>query len=212
MNTIKSLQWRYATKKFDDSKIVSKEKIEVLKQSFNLTPTSYGLQPLKLVIVQNQELQEQLLEHSFQQKQVVTASHLLVICIETKVNAGFINRNFDLVKQVRNTPDEILNPFKNFLLKDFENKSSSEIEQWAIKQAYLALGNLLTVCANEEIDACPMEGFNPKKYDEILQLKEKNLKSVLLLPIGYRAKDDFFADLKKVRRPLEETIIEITEL
>ncbi|SHI79486.1 hypothetical protein SAMN04488096_104309 [Mesonia phycicola] len=212
MSAIKSLQWRYATKKFDNSKIVSKEKIDILKQSFNLTPTSYGLQPLKLVVVQNQELQDKLLEHSFQQKQVVTASHLLVICIETEIDSDFINHHFNLVKQIRNTPDEILNPFKNFLLKDFENKSSLEIEQWATKQAYLALGNLLTICANEEIDACPMEGFNPEKYDEILELKEKKLKSVLLLPIGYRAKDDFFADLEKVRRPLKETIIDITNL
>jgi len=211
MNTTASLKWRYATKKFDDSKYLSAEKINILKKSFNLTPTSYGLQPLKLVVIQHKELQEKLLPFSAQQRQVITASHLLVICIEKKINAEFIKDNFNLVKEIRNTPDEILNPFKEFLLKDFESKSDNEIESWAINQAYLALGNLLTVCAAEEIDACPMEGFEPEKYDEILGLAEKNLKSVLVLPVGYRAKDDIFADFKKVRRPLEETIIEITK-
>lgn len=211
MSNIQSLQWRYATKKFDSSKSLSSEQINILKQSFNLTPTSYGLQPLKLVIIQNKELQEQLLEHSAQQQQIVTASHLLVICIEKNINSEFIIQNFELVKDIRNTPEKILKPFREFLLKDFGNKTQEETEHWAVNQAYLALGNLLTVCAHEGIDACPMEGFNAEKYDEVLKLDEKNLKSVLILPVGYRAQDDIFADFKKVRRPIEETIIEITK-
>ncbi len=211
MGNIKSLQWRYATKKFDDSKLLSPEKIDILKKSFNLTPTSYGLQPLKLVVIQHKELQEQLLEHSAHQQQIVTASHLLVICIEKNVNSEFIKQNFELVKDIRETPEKILKPFREFLLKDFENKTEEEIKIWAVNQAYLALGNLLTVCAHEGIDACPMEGFNAEKYDEVLKLDKKNLQSVLILPVGYRAEDDIFADLKKVRRPMEETIIEITK-
>ncbi|MAN29187.1 MULTISPECIES: NAD(P)H-dependent oxidoreductase [Mesonia] len=211
MGNIKSLQWRYATKKFDDSKQLSSEQIAILKESFNLTPTSYGLQPLKLVVIQHKELQEQLLEHSAHQQQVVTASHLLVICIEKNVNSEFIKQNFELVKDIRETPEKILKPFREFLLKDFKNKTDEEIKIWAVNQAYLALGNLLTVCAHEGIDACPMEGFNAEKYDEVLNLDEKNLQSVLILPVGYRAEDDIFADLKKVRRPMEETIIEIKE-
>lgn len=211
MGNIKSLQWRYATKKFDNSKQLSSEQIAILKESFNLTPTSYGLQPLKLVVIQHKELQEQLLEHSSHQQQVVTASHLLVICIEKNVNSEFIKQNFELVKDIRETPEKILKPFREFLLKDFKNKTEEEIKIWAVNQAYLALGNLLTVCAHEGIDACPMEGFNAEKYDEVLNLDEKNLQSVLILPVGYRAEDDIFADLKKVRRPMEETIIEIKE-
>lgn len=211
MGNIKSLQWRYATKKFDNSKQLSSEQIAILKESFNLTPTSYGLQPLKLVVIQHKELQEQLLEHSAHQQQVVTASHLLVICIEKNVNSEFIKQNFELVKDIRETPEKILKPFREFLLKDFKNKTEEEIKIWAVNQAYLALGNLLTVCAHEGIDACPMEGFNAEKYDEVLNLDEKNLQSVLILPVGYRAEDDIFADLKKVRRPMEETIIEIKE-
>ena len=211
MSSLTSLQWRYATKKFDASKQLSPEQIDVLKQCFNLTATSYGLQPLQLVVIKHKELQEQLLPHSFQQQQIVTASHLLVICIEKNIDAEFINRYFKLTKNIRNTPEEILKPFREFLLKDFGAKPQQELEQWAINQAYLALGNLLTVCAEEKIDACPMEGFDAEKYDEILKLKEKNLKSVLILPVGYRAEDDIFADFEKVRRPLKETVIEIKE-
>lgn len=211
MSSLTSLQWRYATKKFDASKQLSPKQIDVLKQCFNLTATSYGLQPLQLVVIKHKELQEQLLPHSFQQQQIVTASHLLVICIEKNIDAEFINRYFELTKNIRNTPEEILQPFREFLLKDFGAKPQQELEQWAINQAYLALGNLLTVCAEEKIDACPMEGFDAEKYDEILKLKEKNLKSVLILPVGYRAEDDIFADFEKVRRPLKETVIEIKE-
>ena len=211
MSSLTSLQWRYATKKFDASKQLSPEQIDILKQCFNLTATSYGLQPLQLIVIKHKELQEQLLPHSFQQQQIVTASHLLVICIEKNIDAEFINRYFELTKNIRNTPEEILKPFREFLLKDFGAKPQQELEQWAINQAYLALGNLLTVCAEEKIDACPMEGFDAEKYDEILKLKEKNLKSVLILPVGYRAEDDIFADFEKVRRPLKETVIEIKE-
>ena len=209
MSNIKALNWRYATKKFDASRILSDEKIKVLKQAFNLTATSYGLQPLKMIIISNKELQTKLRKYSWDQKQVNTASHLLIICIEDEVDEKFIVDYFKRVKHVRETPEEILRPFQDFLVKDFKAKAEEEIEAWAINQAYLALGTLLTVCAAEEIDACPMEGFQPEKYNELLNLQEKNLKSVLVLPVGYRAEDDMHSKFKKVRRPLEEVIIEI---
>lgn len=205
---IDALEWRYATKKFDDSKTIDSEKIELLKKAFNLTPTSYGLQPLRLVIIKDQELKNKLFEHSYNQIQVKTASHVLVICIENIVDEKFINHNFELQKEIRNAKDEIINPFREFLIKDFDKRSNQDIKEWGINQAYLALGNLLTVCAAEKIDACPMEGFENKAYDDILNLNEKGVSSALVLPIGYRAKDDKFADFKKVRRPQEETIIE----
>jgi len=100
-------------------------------------------------------------------------------------------------------------PFEDFLIDSFSKKTEEEITNWMTKQAYLALGNLLTVCAFEEIDACPMEGFEPPKYDSLLGLDKMNLESVLVLPVGYRAEDDFFADLKKVRKGVEEVIIEL---
>ncbi|MFD0931013.1 NAD(P)H-dependent oxidoreductase [Psychroflexus salinarum] len=205
---IDALEWRYATKKFDDSKSIDSNKIELLKKGFNLTPTSYGLQPLRLVIVKNQDLKNKLFEHSYNQIQVKTASHVLVICIENTVDEEFINHNFELQKEIREAEDEIVKPFRDFLIKDFTNRNDQQIKAWGINQAYLAMGNLLTICAAEKIDACPMEGFESHAYDDILNLKEKGISSALVLPVGYRAKDDKFADFKKVRRPQEETIIE----
>ncbi|MCL6217840.1 NAD(P)H-dependent oxidoreductase [Zunongwangia pacifica] len=209
MSNIKALQWRYAVKKFDAEKILPETKIDVLKQAFNLTATSYGLQPIRLVVVKNKQLQESLKEKAMNQAQLSTASHVLVICIEDHVDKEFILNYFERVKEIRETPDEILDPFKNFLVEDFGKKTNEELAIWAKNQAYLVLGTLLTVCATEEIDACPMEGFLPEAYDELLNLKEKNLKSVLVLPVGYRAKDDIFSSFKKVRRSEEDTIINI---
>ena len=207
MNVIEALKWRYATKSFNNEKMVSKEKLDILLNAFNLTATSYGLQPLKLIVIENKKLQQDLVAYSMNQAQIAQASHVFVICIEKNIDKAFIENYFSLIKSIRITPDDILNPFKNFLIDDFESKTDDEIKQWAIKQAYLALGNLLTVCAIEEIDACPMEGFIPKEYDRILNLKSKGLKSVLIMPIGYRSSDDFMAEEKKVRKNLNDSII-----
>lgn len=211
MKSIDVLNWRYATKKFDSSEYLSEEKINILKEAFNLTPTSYGLQPLRLLVVKDKNLQEKLKAASYNQQQVHSASHVLVICIETNLNEQFIKNNFDLVKKIRNTPDEVLTPYQNFLIDDFSKRTTEQVEQWATNQAYLVLGNLLTICAYEEIDACPMEGFVADKYAEILNLNEKNLKPVLVLPVGKRANDDMFAEFKKVRRPLEEMVIDVID-
>ncbi len=207
MDIIEQLNWRYATKSFDAEKQVPKEDIKTITEAFNLTATSYGLQPLKLIVIEDKALQEQLIPFSFNQKQVGEASHLLVFCIETKIDTEFISSYFDRIKAIRNTDDEILNPFKTFVIEDFKNKTQEKKESWAIKQAYLTMGNLLTVCALKNIDACPMEGFLPEKYDALLNLKSLNLKSVLVMPIGYRAEEDFMSKLKKVRKPTKESVI-----
>jgi nitroreductase len=209
MNIISKLKWRYAAKKFDETANVSPEKLMVLKEAFNLTATSYGLQPVKLLILKNKNLQANLVEHSMNQAQVAQASHVLVFGVETKIDSKYIESYFHRVKKARNTPDEILNPFKEFLIKDFKDKSKVSIKDWAVKQAYLAMGNLLTVCAVEDIDACPMEGFSPEAYDKLLGLDKKGLESVLVMPIGYRANDDILADLKKVRKEIHESIFEL---
>jgi nitroreductase len=205
---IDALEWRYATKKFDDQKKIDSAKIELIKKAFNLTATSYGLQPLKLVIVKDEKLKQQLFEKSYNQMQLKTASHVLVICIENTIDANFIEENFELQKQIRQAKDEVVKPFRDFLIKDFTNRNEQQIKAWGINQAYLAMGNLLTTCAAEKIDSCPMEGFKAEAYDDILNLHDKGISSALVLPIGYRAEDDKFAGFKKVRRPLEETIIE----
>jgi len=209
MDIIKQLQWRYATKKFDAEKQVSEDKLHIIKTAFNLTATSYGLQPIKLVILKDKKLQSELVDCSMNQEQVRQASHVLVFCIETNIDKDYIETYFNRVKTIRNTPDKILNSFKEFLIEDFTNKHQDEIYDWATKQAYLAMGNLLTVCALEGIDACPMEGFSPEKYDALLNLKDKGLSSVLVMPIGYRSEDDFFANLKKVRKTIAESTLEL---
>lgn len=210
MELIEALKWRYATKRFNSDRIISQEKIEKLERTFNLTATSYGLQPLRLVVVQNKDIQEELKLAAFNQQQLSTASHVLVIAIEKEVGKEFIEDYFNNVMHTRETPQEILNPYTESLIKRFENAAPTEIHAWAVNQAYLVLGALLTACAVEEIDSCPMEGFLPQKYDEILGLDKQNLKSILVLPVGYRAEDDKFAGFKKVRRPLEQMVVKIS--
>ncbi len=143
------------------------------------------------------------------QKQVEDASHVLIFCIEETISSEFVTTYFNLVSTVRNTSEEILEPFKNFLIEDFKQRPINEIQNWATNQAYLAMGNLLTVCALEQIDSCPIEGFSPSEYDAFFNLKEKGLHSVLVLAIGYRAENDFFAAFKKVRKAMDQSVIEI---
>lgn len=209
MDIIQSLEWRYACKKFDSTKTLSTKEIDTLTQAFNLTATSFGLQPIKMLVIHNKELQNSLVEHSFGQEQIANASHLLVICIQDYFTLEDIDTYFDLEKEIRGTPEKILKPYRDQLKGIFENKSTIEKQKSAINQAYIALGNLMTVCALEKIDTCPMEGFNAQKYDEILDLRKQNLKAVLLLPVGYRAEDDFMSTLKKVRKPITETVISL---
>jgi nitroreductase len=202
-----SLYWRYAVKKFDPEKTLSEDKVGMLTQAFNLTATSYGLQPIRLVLVRDRELQEQLVAHSYGQRQVADASHVLVICIETALDRDYIEGYFEKVRKVRGTSEEILEPYRKALLSDFSKRTPEEIRTWAAHQAYLALGNLLTVCAVERIDSCPMEGFVPSGYDQVLGLSGRRLEAVLVLPVGYRSGADEFAGFKKVRRDLENTVI-----
>jgi|TARA_B110000908_G_scaffold98613_1_gene116420 nitroreductase len=209
MNSIENLEWRYAVKKFDDQKFLEETQISTLKKAFNLTATSYGLQPIKLVIIKNKDIQQQLVKHSWNQQQIVQASHLLVICVDIKLDESDVERYFERVKEIRNTPDKIINSFKDYLKNAIASKTIEDLLSWGKNQAYLALGNLLTVCANEKIDSCPMEGFISEKYDEILKLKEKNITSVLVLPVGFRAKDDVMIHQKKVRKDISEIVFEM---
>ena len=209
MNILNSLEWRYATKKFDLSKKLSNHQIDILKNAFNLTATSFGLQPIKLLVINNKELQEKFIELSYYQRQVADASHLLVICIETDISKESIINYFDLEMQLRGTSEKIIEKFRAQLIEMYQDKTIEQKQQDAKLQAYIALGNLLTVCALEKIDSCPMEGFISENVDNLLNLKTQNLKSVLLLPVGYRAEDDFMSKLKKVRKPLAQIVLDI---
>ena len=209
MSIIKKLQWRYATKKFDTTKLLSEADLSTLKEAFNLTALSYGLQTLKLVIIEDKTLRERLVPMSYGQRQVADASHLFVICIQNEIDEVDVHKHFNTIKAVRNTPDSVLEPFKNQLKSTIEGMPTEKRMIWATNQAYIALGNLMTVCAIEGIDSCPMEGFMPTEIDKALGLESHGLRSVLMLPVGYRASDDMFAEFKKVRKQLSETIIEL---
>ena len=209
MNIIDSLNWRYATKKFDSTRKLSKSQINLLKKAFNLTASSYGLQPVKLIVISNQKIKNSLLESSMNQQQVIQCSHLLIICIESNINKSYIESYFKRVIDIRKTDPIVLESFKESIINEFNDMSNTSIINWSINQAYLALGNLMTVCSVEGIDSCPMEGFLPEKYDEILDLKSKNLKSVLAMPVGYRSVNDQFSSFKKVRKDINDNTIEI---
>ncbi len=206
--SIEDLKWRYATKNFNPNKKLTAQQLEVLTQAFNLTATSYGLQPCRLLLIENKELQEKMLPLSYGQRQVLDASAVLVICT-TRVDSAYVKDYFDLVKKVRNTPDEVLSPFRKQLMERFDAMTLDDVDAWARNQAYISLGTLMSACAQERIDSCPMEGFMPGKMDDLLGLKELGLQSVLLLPVGYRADDDMFAALEKVRLPLSQSVIKL---
>ena len=206
---IDQLKWRYACKSFDDQTKLSSAQIDLLKEAFNLTASSYGLQPLKLLVISNQELKKILVGASMNQKQIKQCSHLLVICTKTAVSPDFVRSYFDLVMEQRGTQEQVLAPFRDFLLKEMSEMTPQNQEIWMAKQAYIALGNLLTVCATQGIDSCPMEGFDPQQYDEILGLSARGLRAVLLLPVGRRSKEDQFASFAKVRRGTDQVVIDL---
>ena len=209
MKIIDSLEWRYACKKFDKNRKLNKGQVDALKKAFNLSATSYGLQPLKMLIVQHDEIKEKLFPPSYYQQQVTTCSHILILCIDTAFGEKDVDAYFDLEKNIRGVSEDVVGKFRQQLKIIYNKKDRKEIDTSAIYQAYIALGTLMTVCADQQIDSCPMEGFDPKKVDEVLDLKTKNLKSVLMLPVGYRAEDDVMRNMKKVRKPLNQVIIEL---
>lgn len=208
-NTIHKLKWRYATKHFDSRRKLSDDKLDILKQTFNLTATSYGLQPVKMIVVSNQEVKNQLMPLTFNQPQVRDASHVLILCVESEIDIDFIIDHFNRVEETRKTSREILDRFEKNLVEIFSGWSKEEVKQWMINQLYLTLGALLTVCAVEKIDSCPMEGFQPKEYDTLLGLDDLGLESVIVLPVGYRDESDFFLSLQKVRRGIDELVMDI---
>ncbi|HIP35501.1 MAG TPA: NAD(P)H-dependent oxidoreductase [Crocinitomix sp.] len=211
MNTtlIKALKKRYATKQFDASKKISEKDLQTIIEAVRLTPTSYGLQLMKLVVVKDATLRQTLLKYSYNQNQVVDASHLLVLCNEKEFNLKHIDDYIKTIAETRNLDIEgkQLQGFKK-TLQNFKNSQTKEsIYNWMKNQQYIALGNLLTSCALLGIDACPMEGFIPEKYDEILELDKENLQAVLVIPIGYASDKDKNKTLKKVRRSTNEFVV-----
>lgn len=200
---IEKLLWRYATKKFDISKKLSDSDLSELKQAVVLTPTSYGLQPFKVIEVKDPLVRSKLRASSWDQSQITDASSLFVFCASTDLTSDDIDAFLQLTATTRALPLDALQGYGDFMKGAFGGRTASEKHQWAARQAYIALGNLLTVAASKSIDVCPMEGFDPAQYNQILNLNDSGYSAVVVAAIGYRAHDDEAQHYAKVRKPVE---------
>lgn len=208
MSLIEALNWRYATKKMN-GQTVPKEKVDQILEAARLAPTSSGLQPFKVIVITNPELKQQILPNAYNQSQVVDCSHLLVFAAWDNYTEDRINEVYAYMNKERGLPDSATEDYKNNLIKSRVNLSVEVNFEHAARQAYIGFGLALAEAALLQVDATPMEGFNGPKVDEILNLSAHGLKSVTLLPLGYRDEaNDWLANLKKVRQPSSEFIIE----
>jgi len=207
---IDDLNWRYATKKYDSEKKISAKDFEIICESLRLAPSSYGLQPLKYFVIDDKSTREKLLPLAYNQPQITDASHLIVLCSFSKITPIIIKNYLELMSEVRNEPFSNYEKFGENMQKTFANLSETATSEWTIRQAYIALGQVMHTCANLRIDATPMEGFDKAAFDKALNLTSNNLQSVLLLALGYRSPEDKLSSLPKVRKHLSE-IIEIVK-
>ncbi|KQO75797.1 NAD(P)H-dependent oxidoreductase [Rhizobium sp. Leaf262] len=204
---IDKLNWRYATKKMDPSKSVSQDKVDRIIEAARLAPTSSGLQPFEIIVVTNPETRAKIQEISWNQAQVTEGSHLLVFAAWDNYTADRINHMFDLTNDERGFKNEGWEKYRQSLLSSYPQRDAEVNFQHAARQAYIAFGLAVAQAAFEGVDSTPMEGFDPAKLDEILGLREKGLRSAVILPLGYRQPEgDWLVDLKKVRRPLNEFV------
>ncbi len=201
-----SLHWRYATKKFDASKKLSKEQLDSLIDAAGLAASSYGLQPYKLLVITNPDLRAKIRAAAWNQAQVTDASHLLVFAAKTGVDDAYIGTYIANIAKTRGMPVEALNGYRDMMLGSLGKMNTA----WCQRQAYIALGTLLAAAAHEQIDACPMEGFDPVKVDEILGLAKTGLTATAFCPVGFRAADDESATYKKVRLARQDFVIELS--
>ena len=203
MSLLQDLNWRYATKKMN-GETVSTEQLDTILKATNLAATSYGLQPFTVVVVSNDDVKQKLQAAAYGQPQVGTSSHVLVFTVPEKLTPADVEAFINNVATTRSIPVEALDGYKGMILGTVNSLSAEQHQIWSAKQAYIALGNAMVAAATEKVDSCPMEGFDAAQFDEILGLKEKGLKSVVILPIGFRAEDDATAQYIKVRKPEAE--------
>lgn len=205
---IESLEWRYATKKFDIAKKIDKKTWAALEESLILSPSSYGLQPWKFIVVENQELKEKLKSSSYNQSQVTDCSHVVAFAIKEKLDESHIDHYIDQIAKVRGVDRTSMEGFKKVIMGDLVNGSRSQvISEWAARQVYIALGNFMTSAAVLGVDTCPLEGINPAKYDEYLDLNGSGWKVVVACPAGYRSTEDKYSSIKKVRFDAKDLIV-----
>ena len=206
MELLDKLNWRYAAKAMNGEK-VSEEKIANIIEAARLAPTSSGLQPFEIIVVKNQEIKEQIRPVAWNQSMITDCSHLLIFAAWDTYTEDRINKAFDLVNEVRGFKNEGWEAYRQKLLSFYPKQNPEENFNHTSKQAYIAFSAALIAAAYEGVDATPIEGFEPAKVDEILDLREKGLRSCLLLPIGYRdAEKDWLVNLPKVRKSTEDLV------
>ena len=208
-NFIENAQWRYATKKYDTTKKISDEDLEILKQAAQLSASSFGLQPYRIIDVVNPEVRQKLVGAAWNQQQLADASHVFVLANIIDFNQDDLNDFFENVKTTRNLTDEDVAGYRNFVSGFVNNLPADAKNNWTSKQAYIVLSNLLNAAAELRIDATPMEGFVPEQVNEILGLTEQRLNASLIVCLGYRAQDDHYQHLAKVRKPQLDLFITI---
>ena len=202
------LSWRYTTKKFDPSKTVTEEDFAGLMEVLRMAPSSFGLQPWKFVVVRDPELRRRLKDAASGQPQVTEASHFIVFCALTRMDPEYISRFITRMAEIRSVDRATLEAYERGMHMFLKSQASDEMAQWMKRQVYIPLGMLIAECARRKIDTSPMEGFDSAKVDELLGLDREGVTSVALCGIGYRAQDDRFAFMKKVRFELKELFIE----
>lgn len=204
---IKALNWRYATKAFDPARKIPEPLWQTLQETLVLSPSSFGLQPYRFLVVKDPEVRAKLRPHSWNQPQVVDASHYVVFAGRTGITETEIDRFLDRVVEVRNIPRESLDGYRGMMYGSLLSPGAeARIPHWATNQAYIALGNLMTAAAMLGVDTCAIEGFAPAEYDAILGLKEQGLAAVVCCALGYRSPEDKYAGLAKVRFPGSDLI------
>jgi nitroreductase len=205
MDIIKALEWRYAVKKFDPDFKLTTEQINRLSNALILTATSMGLQLMEFIVIENKTLRKKITPIAYNQPQIEDSSHIIALCRKDKVEQKDIDEIIGITSKKRGVEKAQLMGYKKMLESSLSMEKNKQAA-WMENQVYIALGNLLTVCAAEKIDACPMEGFDRKEFDQLLQLKEKNLKSVLLCAVGKRSEKDKYSGQTKIRRPQEKIV------
>jgi nitroreductase len=204
---LQALEWRYATKIFDPAKKIPADLWAALEKTLVLTPTSYGLQPYHFLIVQEAEQRAALLPHSWGQKQVVDCSHFVVFTARTDMKEADVAKLIARISSVRGRSAESLNFYRDMMLTDVVHGARGKIaHEWAARQCYIALGNLMTAAALLGVDACPMEGLEAAEYDKVLHLNGSGYATVVACALGYRAAGDKYATLAKVRYPAQDLV------
>lgn len=206
---IQQLKWRVAVKKFDPIKKVTDADFELLLEAARLSPSSLGLQPWKFIVIKNPVLRTQIRAVGYDQPQLTDASHLVALCSRVDLSSDYVDNYFSSIAEIRDTESSKLISYREMVDGSIKELTPKELEEWNACQLYIVLGTLLTVCAVASIDACPMEGFDKDKCDEILGLTGSDYKVRLMCAIGYRASDDWLSKVEKVRFPKGNVIMEV---